>query len=83
MRPGQRVALGALAETCGVRVTGGWERIRPGVPTPVLRRLLGVRRGGAVFEVERLATAGGVAAEWRESVIRGDRYSFRADWSAF
>ncbi len=72
----------ALAETCGVRVTGGWERIRPGVPTPELRRLLGVRRGGAVFEVERLATAGGVAAEWRESVIRGDRYSFRADWSA-
>lgn len=72
----------ALADVCGVRVTGGWERIRPGVPTPELRRLLGVRRGGAVFEVERLATAGGIPAEWRESVIRGDRYSFRADWSA-
>jgi GntR family transcriptional regulator len=72
----------ALADRCGVRVTGGWERIRPGVPEPAIRRLLGGPTGGAVFEVERLATAGGLPAEWRESVIRGDRYSFRADWSA-
>lgn len=72
----------ALATVCGVRVTGGWERIRPGIPGPDLRRLLGVPAASAVFEVERLAIAGGVAAEWRESVVRGDRYSFRADWSA-
>lgn len=72
----------ALADSGGVRVTGGWERIRPAIPTPELRRLLGVPRGGALFEIERLATAGSVPVEWRQSVIRGDRYSLRADWSA-
>lgn len=72
----------ALADSGGVRVTGGWERIRPAIPTPDLRRLLGMPRGGALFEIERLATAGSVPVEWRQSVIRGDRYSLRADWSA-
>lgn len=71
----------ALASVCGVRVTGGWERIRPGIPPPDLRRLLRLPRREAVFDVERLALAGTVPAEWRESVVRGDRYSFRADWS--
>lgn len=72
----------ALAERCGVRVTRGWERIRPGIPSAELRGALGMRRGGAVFEIDRLATAGSEPVEWRESVIRGDRYTFRADWSA-
>jgi GntR family transcriptional regulator len=72
----------ALAIRCGVRVTGGWERIRPSIPAPDLRRRLGLRASAAVFEIERLATAGSVPVEWRRSVIRGDRYAFRADWSA-
>jgi GntR family transcriptional regulator len=72
----------ALVSACGVRVTGGWERIRPGIPSPELRRRLKVPKAGAVFETERLAIAGTVPAEWRQSVIRGDRYSLRADWSA-
>lgn len=72
----------ALAERCGVRVTGGWERIRPGIPSSELRGVLGMPRGGAVFEIDRLATAGSEPVEWRQSVIRGDRYTLRADWSA-
>lgn len=72
----------ALATACGVRVTGGWERIRPAIPEPDVRRRLGLRAQTAVLVVERLALAGTVPVEWRHSVVRGDRYCFRADWSA-
>lgn len=72
----------ALAAACSVRVTGGWERIRPDLPEPALRRLLGLPAGAAVLVVERLALAATRPVEWRHSVVRGDRYSFRAEWSA-
>ena len=71
----------ALATCCGVRVTGGREWIRPAIPDAAMRRLLHLGAKGAVLVVERLATAGGTPVEWRRSVIRGDRYVFRADWS--
>lgn len=71
----------ALSISCGVRVTGGREWIRPEVPDPTMRRLLRLGAGEAVLVVERLATAGGSPVEWRRSVVRGDRYAFRADWS--
>lgn len=71
----------ALADCCGVRVTGGWERIQPELPTPDLRRQLNLPTGHAVLLVERLAMAGSVPVEWRRSFVRGDRYAFRADWS--
>jgi GntR family transcriptional regulator len=70
----------ALASYCGIRVSGGREWIRPEVPDPATRRLLGLRAGGAVLVVERRATAGGVPVEWRRSLVRGDRYAFRAEW---
>lgn len=72
----------ALSACCGVRVTGGQERIRPEIPDPPMRRLLRLGSGEAVLVVERLATAGESPVEWRRSVVRGDRYAFRADWSA-
>lgn len=71
-----------LAACCGVRVTGGHERIRPEVPDRALRELLGLAPGSAVLVVERLATAGDTPVEWRQSMVRGDRYAFRTDWSA-
>lgn len=70
----------ALAMCCGVRVTGGSEWIRPEIPDPAMRRMLHLEAGGAVLVVERLATAGVTPVEWRRSVVRGDRYAFRADW---
>lgn len=70
-----------LATYCGVRVTGGRERIRPEIPDPDVRRLLDLGPGAAVLAVERLAMAGGRPVEWRLSVVRGDRYAFLADWS--
>lgn len=70
-----------LAAWCGVRVTGGWEVIRPRTPTAEERRLLQLPRSEAIFRVERLARAGTRPVEYRISHIRGDRYAFRAEWS--
>ena len=69
-----------LASACGLRVTGGWERIRPLNPSADERRLLELPRREAVFGIERLARAAGRAVEWRHSLVRGDRYSFLAEW---
>lgn len=77
---------GSLYETlgvaCGIWVTGGWERIQPDVAGPELARMLGIPSRAPVLVVERLARAGTALLEWRRSVVRGDRFCFRADWSA-
>jgi GntR family transcriptional regulator len=71
-----------LAAHCSVRITGGWERIRPVVPEPAARRLLRLPPNTASFSIERLALAGDTPVEWRRSLIRGDRYSLVARWPA-
>lgn len=70
----------ALEACCGVRATGGWERIQPVVPTRAERRLLHLPDGVAAFAIERLARAGQVPVELRRSLVRGDRYAFVASW---
>lgn len=69
-----------LVQRCGVRPSGGWERIRPALPSPEHRRLLGVPARSPVFDLERLTRSGTVAVEWRRATIRGDRYAFTATW---
>ncbi|HLG68309.1 MAG TPA: GntR family transcriptional regulator, partial [Acidimicrobiales bacterium] len=71
-----------LAEHAGVRVTGGWERIWPVNPSPEERRLLRLARPHAALAIERLALAGELRIEWRETRIRGDRFCLRAEWDA-
>lgn len=71
----------ALAEHCKIRVTGGTERIRAVLPSRDQRARLSMPSREAALLVERLATAGDEAVEVRHTVIRGDRYSFRAEWS--
>jgi len=70
-----------LARRCGVRVQGGRERIQPALPDPRQCALLGVPRHTPVFELHRLGCADGRPVEWRESVVRGDRFAFVAEWS--
>lgn len=70
-----------LARHSGLRVTGGWERIRAALPTASERRSLLMPPTEAVLAIERLATAGSRTVEWRTSVMRGDRYSLFADWT--
>lgn len=71
-----------LAECCGLRVTGGFERIRPSIPSPGDRRLLQLPPGEAVFAIERHVRSGERPVEWRSSLVRGDRYAFLAEWPA-
>lgn len=72
----------ALTAACAVRITGGWERIRPVVPTREEQRLLALPDGVAAFSTERLVFAGTSPIEWRRSLIRGDRFWLLAEWPA-
>ncbi|MEZ5340692.1 MAG: GntR family transcriptional regulator [Acidimicrobiales bacterium] len=71
-----------LDRISGCRPTQGSERIRPVVPSPHERKLLGLPAGVAAFSLERLSSDGTRPIEWRVTLIRGDRFSFLADWSA-
>ena len=71
-----------LEKVAGVRPTQGSERIRPVVPTPDELALLGLGAGMAAFSLERLSSDGSRPLEWRVTLIRGDRFSFLADWSS-
>ncbi|HEY2161238.1 MAG TPA: GntR family transcriptional regulator, partial [Solirubrobacteraceae bacterium] len=70
-----------LARLCDVRIDGGVERVRPVVPTAPERRALEIPADVAAFEIERLASSGGIPIEWRRSLVRGDRYSFVVELS--
>ena len=69
-----------LAAHCSLRITGGWERIRPVLPDARERRLLRLPARAAAFSIERLAVAADAPVEWRNSLIRGDRYVLVAQW---
>ncbi len=70
-----------IEKRCGYRPDNGWERITPVVPDEGVRLMLEMSYGDAAFRVERLGRYGGRDIEWRVTLIRGDCYSFFADWS--
>ena len=70
-----------LARRCDVHVDGGQETITPVVPTAAQREQLGIAEGCGAFFLERLGTAGQQPVEYRQTIIRGDRYRFVARWS--
>ncbi|TQM11057.1 GntR family transcriptional regulator [Pseudonocardia kunmingensis] len=69
------------AELCGVVLTGGEETIQPILPTPAEHRLLGGSPSTAAFSIRRLGTAKGKPVEWRQTLVRGDRFVLRADFT--
>ncbi|MBF5034045.1 GntR family transcriptional regulator [Micromonospora sp. ANENR4] len=71
-----------LAARCGVRLTGGREHIRAVVPTRAERDQLGIDQTVAAFAVERLAGRHGRPLEWRTTLVRGDRFTVSAAFSA-
>jgi GntR family transcriptional regulator len=71
-----------LARLCGVTIVGGSERVRPVVPSVAERRALGVPQGVAGFAIERLVRSEQEPVEWRQSLVRGDRYSLVVELSA-
>jgi GntR family transcriptional regulator len=70
-----------LAARCGVRLTGGQEKISAVVPNPTERALLKVPRGVACLSVERTGCVNAAPVERRITLVRGDRWSVLADWS--
>jgi GntR family transcriptional regulator len=71
-----------LERTIGKRPNAGWERIHPAIPTAEERIALELADGEALFSIERLGTCNGDPIEWRVTAIRGDRFTFVADWTA-
>jgi GntR family transcriptional regulator len=69
-----------LSQRCGVTVVGGWERIRPTIPTPEECDALNMPPATAVFTIERLGRTAERPVEWRVSKVRGDGYSFVTTW---
>jgi len=67
---------------CGLRPDAGWERIRPVLPDPEQRGLLRLSARTPALAVERLATWQTTPVEWRHSLVRADRFSYVARWSA-
>lgn len=70
-----------LRISCGIRLTGGRERIRAVVPTASEQLLLGCPPEVAALAVDRLGCADGEAVEWRQTLIRGDRFSLTAQFT--
>jgi GntR family transcriptional regulator len=71
-----------LAALTGTRLTGGNEVITALVPDAATRKLLAIPPANAVMEVRRLGCLHNKPVEWRETMIRGDRFSVTAQWSA-
>lgn len=69
-----------LRQRCGVSVVGGWERIRPAIPSTCDCEELQMPPDTAVFAIERLGRSSERPIEWRVSKVRGDRYSFVTTW---
>ena len=71
-----------LERAIGKRPNEGWERIHPAIPNADEQEWLRLDDGEAVFSIERLGTFSGDPVEWRITTIRGDRFTFVADWTA-
>ena len=70
-----------LVARAGLRVTGGPENLSAVVPTDAERTLLTIGPTAAAFAIDRLGTAGDRPVEWRQTLVRGDRFSVAAEFS--
>ncbi len=71
-----------MERVSGARPDQGWERIVPVLPAESERKLLGLTKREAAFSLQRLGCIGSKPVEWRVTLIRGDRFTFRAEWSS-
>ncbi len=77
---GRTALYDELATLCGIQPEKGSEIIRPVIPDEDDRKQLGLGEKEPAFLIVRSTAAAGRPLEWRESVVRGDTYSFRIDW---
>ncbi|MFJ6617880.1 GntR family transcriptional regulator [Kitasatospora sp. NPDC091335] len=72
-----------LERHCGSRIYGGWERIRAVVPGRGERILLDCPETTALLAIDRLGhDADGRPVEWRQTLVRADRFAVAAAFSA-
>ena len=71
-----------LATHCGIRLTGGRERVRAAVPSRAERALLAMPASTALLVVERTGCLHGRPVEFRRTLVRGDRYAVTAEFDA-
>lgn len=64
-----------LLGATGIQVTGGEETVRAVVPSLAEHRTLHLQPPSAAFAVERVGTSQGVPIEWRQTLIRADRFA--------
>lgn len=69
-------------DRAGIALSGGREQIRAVVPSEGDRSLLGLGEHGAALAIDRLGCAKGEPVEWRHTLVRGDRFSVMAEFSA-
>lgn len=69
-----------LGRLIDIQPVNGWERIHPQLPDLETRQLLGIDADQAVFFVERYTEYGDGPLEWRETIVRGDAYTFVTTW---
>jgi GntR family transcriptional regulator len=70
-----------LAARCGVQPTSGNESVTVALPDADERRILRLSAKQPIFVIERFTRHGDVPLEWRETKVRGDRFSFVTRWA--
>lgn len=65
---------------CGLRLTGGREQVRAVMPLRGERALLHLPVGVALLAVERTGCLHGRPLEYRQTVVRGDRFAVTAQY---
>ncbi|MHA6799345.1 GntR family transcriptional regulator [Bounagaea algeriensis] len=72
-----------LRQRCGLRVTAGDEQITAVMPSSAEREVLAVPDGAGAFRIHRFGCTSthDHPIEYRSTLVRGDRFSFRAHWS--
>lgn len=69
-----------LARRTGLRIDSGRERIHAVAAAPAQARLLGIEPGAPVLRIERAGCQDGHPVEWRQTLVRGDRFSLTASF---
>ncbi len=70
-----------LATRCDIRPVSGTEWVTTELPPKRERELLEIGAKQPAFRIRRLSEGDDGPIEWRETVVRGDRYTFVATWS--
>ena len=73
------VAMALANMAVVIRLSGGREQVRAVVPTAAERLLLAIPDDTAALAIDRCGHLRGTPVEWRQTVVRGDRFSLITD----